>query len=195
MIVHVDVEVLDAAGGGVVEAAVDVLVAEVAVGAGEPVPAEVDGEGEAVEAPPAAALERLEQPVRVVEGAVVEVEGGRRAQSARHGEESAPVRMADLSGSRARMRSRRSSGSAEMRSSTSGAASVCPPSATPPARRFFEHEAPSSSAIVESFPVSASGFSEPASGCSAPSSVRRLFDPPRECIAAARGLPRRIAKR
>lgn len=83
MIGYVDVEVLDVTGGGVVEAAVDVLVAEVAMRLGRSVIAEVEGEGEAVEASPAAALERLEQPVRVVAGAVVEVEGGRRGAAAR----------------------------------------------------------------------------------------------------------------
>ena len=74
--------------------------------------------------------------------------GQRRSQSARHRVESAPVRMADLSGSRARMRSRRSSGSAEMRSSSAvAAASISSPSS--PARRFFELDAPRNCAIVE----------------------------------------------
>ena len=81
----VEVEVLGVAGSGVFEAAADVLVAEVAVGeAAAAVLAEVEGEGEAVEVAVPAAVERAEEPVRVVDpGAEVEVERGRRGPAAR----------------------------------------------------------------------------------------------------------------
>jgi len=73
----IDVEVLDAAGGGVVDEA---LGSPDAGFCGAPVP--FYDEGEAVEAPKAAALERQEYLLRVVAGAEEEIEGGRRGPAA-----------------------------------------------------------------------------------------------------------------
>lgn len=86
----IDVEVLDIAGGGVIEVAADLLEVEAAETVKALVVLARDGEGEAVKAATPAALEGFEDllGVGVAVGEEMDIEGGRRGPAA--GPEIAP---------------------------------------------------------------------------------------------------------